>query len=176
MDAFLQDQGHIFLPSSVSGAGQLVRPPDRRFQILTIQQLVLCTASMRALALSSLVCWSLMLNRSGCGLANRLSTELVLYSGVPGNFGENGHVFESQFCHLHVKWFLKYLLNHNVLQAQIILRKYVKLVYTKVLVTHQSSVPPVFKEIRNSTSQSLWIQVSDLGTQILLHLMLKVAS
>lgn len=115
MDAFLQDQGHIFLPSSVSGAGQLVRSPAKRVQILTIQQLVPCITSMRAMALSSLVCWGLMLNRSGCGLANRLSIELVLYSGVPGNFGENGHISESQFCHLRVKWFLKYLLNHSVL-------------------------------------------------------------
>lgn len=64
------------------------------------------------LGLSSLVCWGLMLNRSGCGMANKLSTGLVT---VPSNFGENGHIFESQFCHLHVKLFLKYLLNHSVL-------------------------------------------------------------
>jgi hypothetical protein len=56
MDAFLQDQGHSFLPSSVSGAGQLVRSLGRRLQILTTQQLVPGTASMRALKILDWVC------------------------------------------------------------------------------------------------------------------------
>lgn len=50
MDAFLQDQSHSFLPSSVvSGVVQLVRSPGRRLEILTTQQSVPGTASMRAL-------------------------------------------------------------------------------------------------------------------------------
>lgn len=49
MDAFLQDQGHSFLPSSVSEVGQLVRSPGRKLQILTTQQSVLGTSSVGAL-------------------------------------------------------------------------------------------------------------------------------
>lgn len=49
MDVFLQDQSHSSLPSSVSGVGQLVRSPGRRLEILTTQQSVPGTASVRTL-------------------------------------------------------------------------------------------------------------------------------
>lgn len=168
-ECLLAEQGRNFLPSSASRAEQLVRSPGRRLQILSTQpaSIPMHSASqckgLDKLFLGPLpvVRWCLMLNRSvGAGNWAKCSQKFGFYFCLSLQV-----TLRKTFIPLSPKFAVgvlkkvywitlfcryKYFLGHTS-----------KFFHTKMLVTHQFSIPSLFKG-----SEVPWsLRVSEFGWQ-----------